>query len=100
MTEQERRKETLRRINEAQPMEARVRKLAGEAGELVASVCQWLDDERPDTYRDVLGEIADLKLVVDSLFARQDVGPLLGMKLAERYEHLRTRLDAGEFDGG
>lgn len=67
---------------------------------MTASACQWLDESRPNALQDTLGEIADLQLVLDSLFARPDMGPLLDEKLEIRYEKLRGRIDAGEFSGG
>lgn len=66
---------------------------------MVASACQWLDEERPGALQETMGELADLQLVLDSLFAREDVGPMLREKLEIRYEKLRGRIDAGEFSG-
>lgn len=64
---------------------------------MAASACQWLDEGRPGALPGTLDEIADLRLVLDSLFARADVGALLDERLEARYEALRLRLDAGEF---
>jgi hypothetical protein len=98
-TSEQNRLTTIRLINEQQTTSQRIRKLVGEAGEMTASACQWLDESRSGALQATLGEIADLRLVLDTLFARPDIGHLLESKLERRYVKLRTRLDAGEFKG-
>ena len=45
----------------------------------------------------LIGELADVLVVLDSLLLRPDIGPLLLEAVGDKHEALRKRANAGEF---
>lgn len=67
-------------------------------GEAIAAISQYLDDDRTGARDQMISEIADVIVVLQSLVSRQGIGAILNSRVGEQLSALRLRIDAGEFD--
>lgn len=80
----------LERLNERYSLEERLEKFR----EVAYEAC---DEMKWDPSAELIGELADVLVVLDSLLLRPDIGPALLERLEVTYKRLRERVDAGEF---
>lgn len=86
----------LERLNERYSLEERLEKFREEAWEAMAEV-DVHDDDAGAPREELIAELADVLVVLDSLLLRPDIGPALLERLEATYKRLRERVDAGEF---
>lgn len=80
----------LERLNERYSLEERLEKFR----EVAYEAC---DEMKWDPSAELIGELADVLVVLDSLLLHPDIGPALLDRLEVTYKRLRERVDAGEF---
>lgn len=97
---QEQYNKALREINERQSRAQRLRRLSCEMAEAIVAISQWLDERREGGREAMLSEVAQVQVVLDSLFARTEAPGGLRCAYADERDRLVCRVREGTlFEG-